>query len=150
MKLKHAGLTGQIIKAYYEVYNQLGYGFLEKVYENALIYFLRKHGIQAEQQRRLKVYYEGFMVGDYFADIVVENKIIVELKAAEKISKAHTAQLINYLKATYCEVGLVLNFGPEPDFKRRFFENENKPHLKESAETSPIRSIRGLSESEDQ
>src|SRR5262245_51749404 len=97
--LKHAELTEIIIGAFYAVYNTLGYGFLEKVYENAMLLELAKRGLQAKQQERLLVYYNGQMVGEYFADIVVEGKIILELKAAEELSEAFTAQLMNYLKA---------------------------------------------------
>ena len=136
MQLKHAALTNQIIGAYYEVYNQLGYGFLEKVYENAMAHLLRERGLKVEQQRRLKVYFNGHVVGDYFADMIVNDKVILELKAAEEISKAHTAQLMNYLKATRCEVGLLLNFGPKPAFERRYFRNANKPNLKKNPRES--------------
>lgn len=124
MALKHAELTQKIIGAYYAVYNELGYGFLEKVYENALVHELRKHGLSVVQQQRIQIEYDGVAVGDYIADIIVENKIILELKAAEAISPAHTAQLINYLRATYCEVGFVLNFGPKAEYERRYFSND--------------------------
>jgi GxxExxY protein len=124
--LAHQELTDTIINAFFTVYNALGYGFLEKVYENALLHELRKRGLQVEAQRRLLVYYDGVVVGEYFADLLVEGKIILELKAAEAIEESHTAQLVNYLKATRCEVGFVLNFGPEPKFERRYFSNQRK------------------------
>ncbi|MBL7164685.1 MAG: GxxExxY protein [Anaerolineales bacterium] len=117
----HQELTSTIINAFYKVYNQLGYGFLEKVYENALVFELKKRGLRVQQQVPIKVRYEGNIVGEYFADILVEGKVIIELKAAENISEGHKAQLINYLKATEIEVGLILNFGPKPTFKRKVF-----------------------------
>lgn len=124
--LEHEGLTAQIIKAFYKVYNTLGFGFLEKVYENALSVELRRSGFVVAQQQPLRVYYEGELVGDYYADVVVDNTVIIELKAAEAITEAHEAQLLNYLKATEIEVGLLLNFGPKPEFKRKVYANERK------------------------
>lgn len=103
-KLLHSEITGQIIKSFYEVYNTLGYGFLEKVYENALAFELRKAGLTAEQQRPIIVRYKGIAVGEYFADIFVNEIILVELKTTEKIVKAHEAQLLNYLHATEIEL----------------------------------------------
>ena len=111
IELLHRETTDQIIKAFYKVYNALGYGFLEKVYENALVIELREIGFQVEQQKSLKVHYGRHLVGEYFADLVVEEKVILELKAAETIIQAHAAQLQNYLRATEIEVGLLLNFG---------------------------------------
>jgi GxxExxY protein len=132
MALKHAELTKQIINAFYIVYNSLGYGFLEKVYRNALAHELTKRGLNVQVEAKIIVFYQGVIVGEYFADLVVEDKIILELKAAEAISSAHLAQLTNYLQATVYEVGLVLNFGPKPTFERRFYSNENKIHLKQN------------------
>jgi GxxExxY protein len=129
----HEQLTSQIIAAFYAVYNTLGYGFLEKVYENALIYELRKRGLSVKQQVPIQVYDEGQAVGEYFADLLVNDLIILELKVADEIVKAHEAQLVNYLKATNLEVGLVLNFGPKPEFKRKIFSNTRKPSLKGNA-----------------
>lgn len=127
---KHSDLTGQIIKAFYNVYNYLGYGFLEKVYENAMIIELLKMGLHCEKQKPIKVRYYDKEIGDYFADIVVEDKVILELKAAECLMEEHECQLINYLKATDIEVGLLLNFGKEPEFKRKvltaLYKNHNK------------------------
>ena len=122
----HEEITGAIIKAFYTVYNTLGYGFLEKVYENALVYELTKLGLKVCQQMPIKVYYAGQLVGEYFADLVVEGCVIVEIKAAESLHPAHAAQLLNYLKATEIEVGLLLNFGPKPEFARRIFTNDRK------------------------
>jgi len=124
--LLHADLTEVILKAFYTVYNTLGYGFLEKVYENALLLELRRRGLRVHQQVPIKVYYAGQVVGEYFADLLVEDKVIVELKAAEALSPAHEAQLLNYLKATGISVGLVLNFGPRPEFRRKVFTHASK------------------------
>lgn len=124
--LKHSDLTDKIIKAYYDVYNQLGYGFLEKVYENALLIELRKKGLFCVAQLPIEVFYEEQKVGQYFADILVEDSVILEIKAAESLVEEHEAQLINYLKATELEIGLLLNFGKKPEFKRKIFSNENK------------------------
>jgi GxxExxY protein len=121
---KHSDLTEKIIKAFYKVYNTLGFGFLEKVYENAMFIELRNMGLFVEKQRRVKVFYEGNLVGDYCADLAVEEKVIVELKAAEALCEDHEFQLINYLKATEIEVGLLLNFGKKPEFRRKIFSNE--------------------------
>ena len=122
----HSDITGQIINAFYKVYNTLGSGFLEKVYENALVIELNSMGLHAIQQKSIKVYYEGQKVGDYFADIIVNNQVILETKAARCLEGSHKAQLINYLKATDKEIGLLLNFGEKPDFKRVIFTNDRK------------------------
>jgi len=125
-ELLHKELTNKIINCFYTVYNTLGFGFLEKVYENSLMIELNKQGLGAEKQKPIKVYYSGIIVGEYFADIVVEDNIIIELKAAEFIIEEHELQLINYLKATDKEIGLLLNFGKKPEFKRKIFTNERK------------------------
>ncbi|MCK4374605.1 MAG: GxxExxY protein, partial [Candidatus Brocadiae bacterium] len=106
----------------YKVYNALGHGFLEKVYENALALELRKVGLGVEQQYPAAVRYEGELVGDYVADLVVDGKVIVEVKAVRALENVHEAQLIHYLKATGIEVGLLLNFGPKMEIKRRIFD----------------------------
>ena len=124
--LLHKEITSEIINAFYTVYNTLGYGFLEKVYENALVFELEKRGLKAQTQFPIEVYYEGKIVGKYFADLLVADTVIVELKAAEKLIAAHETQLINYLKATDIEVGLLLNFGKEAKYKRRVFSKQNK------------------------
>jgi len=110
---KYSEITEKIINAFYKGYNTLGYGFLEKVYENALFIDLVAMGLLVEKQKQIKVYYEGKEVGEYFADLAVERSVIVELKTAETLCKEHELQLINYLKATEMEVGLLLNFGKE-------------------------------------
>ena len=122
----HKHLTGEIIKAFYDVYNELGYGFLERVYQNALFIELKQRGFDVEAQKKISVYYKEQLVGDYFADIIVNNKVILELKAAEYIIDEFEYQLINYLKSTDCEVGLLLNFGKEPEFSRKIFSNAKK------------------------
>jgi len=126
---KHADLTEKIIGAFFTVYNRLGYGFSEKVYENALVLELRKLGLQVEQQKPIAVYYDGQVVGEYFADIVVSGGVILELKAVRQLLKEHEAQLLNYLKATAVEVGILLNFGPESDFRRKVYDNDRKGPL---------------------
>lgn len=120
---KHSDLTEQIIKAFYKVYNTLGYGFLEKVYENALFIELESIGLNVKKQEPIKVYYEEREVGVYFSDLIVSDIIIVELKTAESLSEEHESQLINYLKATDIEVGLLLNFGKKPEVKRKVYSN---------------------------
>ncbi len=124
--LKYGELTGEILNAFYTVYNRLGFGFLERVYENALAYELRKRGLRVTQQAPITVRYDAIVVGEYFTDILVDGKVIVELKTAERISEAHVAQLVNYLKATGIEVGLLLNFGPKPEFRRKIFTQSKK------------------------
>ncbi len=123
VELLQKELTSKILNAFFHVYNQLGYGFLEKVYENALAHELRKRGHTVTQQMSIAVYYDGVQVGEYFADLLVDRLVIVELKAAESISKQHQTQLMNYLKATQIEVGLLLNFGPKPEFRRLVASN---------------------------
>jgi len=129
-KFLHAELTEGIIGCFYNVYNSLHYGFLEKVYENALKFELEKAGYKVEAQRRIEVFYEGRVVGEYFADLIVNDKVILELKAADCICEQHVAQLFNYLRATNIEVGLLLNFGKQPELARRVFLNSNKKSIK--------------------
>lgn len=126
MTLLHEEITSEVIRAFYKVYNTLGYGFLEKVYENALAYELGSRGFAVRQQMPIRVYYEGQLVGDYYADLVVGGAVIVELKAADALHPDHEAQLLNYLKATDIEVGLLANFGPKPTFVRKVFTNDLK------------------------
>ncbi len=122
--LKHSEITGKVIKAFYKVYNTLGYGFLEKVYENAMLIELKKMGLKCSNQLPVIVYYDDLIVGDFVADILVEELVIVELKAIEALASIHETKLVNYLKATELEVGLLLNFGPKPVFKRRILTQE--------------------------
>jgi len=122
----HAEITEKILKAFFIVNETLGYGFLEKVYENAIKIVLIKMGLKVEQQKNIKVYFDGNEIGDYYADLIVEDLVIVELKAAESLCSEHEAQLINYLRATKIEVGLLLNFGKKAEFKRKIFTNDYK------------------------
>lgn len=125
--LKHSEITDKILHAFLKVvYPGLGYGFLEKVYENALVIVLRQMGLQVEQQASVLVHFAGHIVGEYFADLLVEGCVIVELKAVQSIAPEHEAQLLNYLRATPYEVGLLLNFGPKPAFRRKVFDNDRK------------------------
>jgi len=123
---KHSDVTDKIIKAFYIVYNRLGYGFLEKVYENSMMIELAKIGLNVRKQIPIKVHYDGIDVGNYFADLIVEDVIIVELKAEGGIIEEHEAQLTNYLKATEIEVGLLLSFGKSAQIKRKVFSNQYK------------------------
>ena len=124
--MKHQEITEQIIKAFYKVYNTLGYGFLDKVYENALSIELIEMGYKVERQKRVMVYYRDHIVGDYCSDLTVENVVICELKTHERLSEENESQLINYLKATNIEVGLLLNFGKKPELRRKIYDNEKK------------------------
>jgi len=121
--LLHRELSERVIEAFYSVYNVLGYGFLEKVYENALLIELEKTGVMVKAQSPIQVFYDGKVVGEYFADLLIEDCIIVEIKAAKNLASEHEAQLLNYLKATGIEVGLLLNFGPNPEIRRKAFDN---------------------------
>ena len=125
MRLLYKDLTDQILKAFFKVYNELGYGFLEKVYENALAYELSLMGMDVQKQYPIKVYYKDKKVGEYFADILVDDTIILELKATP-IKEMHEFQLLHYLKATDIELGLLLSFGKEARFVRKIFENRYK------------------------
>jgi len=126
----HKELTEKIIRAYYNVYNELGFGFLEKVYENALLIELRRQGLNAECQISIKVFFDGFEVGNYYADILVNDLVILELKAVSTLVSEHEFQLVNYLRATNKEIGLLLNFGEKAKFKRKIFTNDRKRNFK--------------------
>lgn len=123
---KHSDITEKILAAFYAVYSALGYGFLEKVYANVLKIELEKRGLKVGREFEIKVYYEGQVVGEYFADLIVADAVIVEIKATKSLAQEHEAQLLNYLKATPYEVGLLINFGPKPEQKRRSFDNDRK------------------------
>jgi GxxExxY protein len=123
---KYSAITDKIIAAAYAVYNVLGYGFLEKVYENALYYEIQKNGLNVRQQSPIQVIYDQNLVGDYYADLVVAGKVIVELKAVSALDPIHEVQLVNYLKATGIEVGLLINFGQKLVIKRRVFSRDKK------------------------
>lgn len=126
MEYLHKDFTDKIIKAFYTVYNSLGFGFLEKVYENAMMIELCSLKMKCEKQKPIDVYYKEKKIGEYFADVIVQDSGIVELKAAEGLVEEHEAQLLNYLKATEIEVGLLLNFGKTQQIKRKIFENRLK------------------------
>ncbi|MCK5050282.1 MAG: GxxExxY protein [Candidatus Cloacimonetes bacterium] len=126
--MKYENITEKIIKSFYNVYNTLGYGFLEKVYENAMILDLRKASLNCENHIPIKVYYHNEIIGEYFADVLVEKKIIIELKAIKQLTKQDEAQLLNYLSSTKIEVGLLLNFGEQPEIKRKIFDNKLKKY----------------------
>ena len=124
--MKHEALTNQAICCFYNVYNKLGYGFLEKVYEKALLIELATAGLSAQAQSPIEVRYENQVVGEYFADLLVEGAVIIEVKATRGLTVENEAQLLNYLKATDIEVGLLVNFGPKPEVKRKVFDNDRK------------------------
>ncbi len=126
---KHSDLTSQIIKLAYYVYDYLGYSFVESVYEKSLAKKLREVGFIVETQKHIKVYFEEEIVGDFKADVTVNNCVIIELKAVEKIHPKHEVQLVNYLKSTEIEVGLLINFGEELQIKRRVFSNDRKRNM---------------------
>jgi GxxExxY protein len=128
----HKEVTEAVIKSFYKVYNTLGYGFLEKVYENALAIELQKAGLQCQQQQQIIVYYEHQEIGLYFADLVVENCVVIELKTVEALTSNHEYQLLNYLKATEIEIGLLLNFGQYPQIVRKIYTNNRKNWLPKS------------------
>ncbi|MBK8195055.1 MAG: GxxExxY protein [Lewinellaceae bacterium] len=123
MTYLHQDLTDRIIQCFFKVYNHLGFGFLEKVYQNALFYEIQRAGMKTEAQKPIKVFYDTLLVGEYYADLVVNDLVILELKAAESIALEHELQLINYLKATDMEIGLLLNFGQKPGIRRKIFSN---------------------------
>ena len=124
---KYKEQTKKIFKIFYRVSNKLGYGFLEKIYENAMmIEFRRENTPAVPQYYAIKVVYQNEVVGEYFADILVDDKVIVEIKASRNLALESEAQLLNYLKATDKEVGLLLNFGPKPEIKRKVFDNLRK------------------------
>jgi GxxExxY protein len=124
--LKHSSITDAIIGAFYEVYNEMGQGFLESVYREALAYMLTAKGFSAEQEKAVTVRFRGKTVGIFRTDLLVHNSVIVELKCARALDSAHEAQLLNYLKATEFEVGMLLNFGHRPQFRRMLLDNLHK------------------------
>jgi len=134
--LLHKDLTDTIIACFYQVYNDLGYGFLERVYQNALYYALVDEGLECETEKPIKVYHNGRVVGDYRADLLVENCVLVEMKTSEELCPANEKQLINYLKATNIEVGLLLNFGKKNNLKEKYFQmtgNRNRTRITQMA-----------------
>ena len=126
VEFKHGELTQKIIAVFYEVYNELGHGFAESVYEKSMHIALRDAGLLVQHKHPITVLFRNQNVGDFEADLLVEKLVLLELKSARAIDPAHDAQLLNYLRATPIEVGLLLNFGPKPEFKRLAYDNQRK------------------------
>jgi len=131
--LRHGHITEAIIGGFYEVYNELGHGFLESVYREALACELASKGLRAEREKAIKVQFRNQIVGVFRTDLVVEDAVIIELKCARTIDRMHEAQLLNYLKATDYEVGLLLNFGYRPQFRRMFLSSPEKQRRGQAA-----------------
>ena len=125
-KYKHSHLTEAIIGVFFDVYNELGFGFLESVYRNAFRLVLLEKGLAVQDEVPISVYFRGNNVGHFKADLVVNNLVLLELKTAETLVSAHEAQVLNYLRATSLELGILFNFGPKPQIKRLLFDNERK------------------------
>ncbi|MDD5540290.1 MAG: GxxExxY protein [Candidatus Neomarinimicrobiota bacterium] len=123
---KYQEITEKIIKGFYETYNELGNGFLEVIYEKALTMVLSKMGLTVESQKPVEVFFRKRMIGQFYVDMVVDGKVIVELKAVRHLLPEHESQILNYLKATQYEVGLLLHFGLKPEIKRFLFDNSRK------------------------
>lgn len=134
---KHSDLTDMIIGVFYDVYNELGFGFLESVYRNALKLALIEKGLAVEAEKAISVYFRGMRVGDFRADLIVNGLVLLELKTAEAIAMAHEAQVLNYLRSTDLELGLILNFGPKPQVRRLLFDNERKQRRAQQDEDAP-------------
>ena len=134
-KYFHKELTDRIIKAFYNVYKELGFGFLENVYQNALYFELINNQLKVEAQKAIKVYYQNQLVGNYKADLIVNDIIILELKAVDILLEEHELQLINYLKATNIEIGLLLNFGKKTEIRRKIFTNDRKNNILHTDDT---------------
>ena len=126
--MKYEDLTEEIIKVFYKVYNTLGYGFLEKIYEKAMIMEYDKLRVKYINQSPIEVYYEGEIIGEYIADFIIEDKVLVEIKAIKQLSQQDENQLLNYLTATTFEVGLLLNYGTKPEIKRKVYDNDLKKY----------------------
>lgn len=127
---KYADLSEKIVGVFYAVHGELGYGFSEKVYEKAFVIALREAGFKVDEQIALKVFYHGQLIGEYIADLLVNDVILIELKAVSQIAEEHEAQLLSYLKASEIEVGYVMNFGKSATFKRKVFDNIRKGSLR--------------------
>jgi GxxExxY protein len=139
---KQSELTEKIIGLFYKVYNELGYGFSERVYENALALELKNEGFTTDQQKPICVNYAGVVIGEYFADILVNDSVILELKAVKQLLPDHEVQLLSYLKASPIEVGLLLNFGPKAETKRKVFDNALKGSLSwVQNKNEPVKSV---------
>jgi GxxExxY protein len=123
---KHAEVTEKIIGVFFQVFNELGFGFLECVYEQAMAIALAEAGLDVKRQISIPVWFRGQQIGDFKADMLIERNVLLELKAVRTIDLAFEKQLLNYLRATDIEVGLLLNFGHKPEFRRLVFENTRK------------------------
>jgi len=123
---KHGDVTDRILREFYDVYNELGGGFLESVYQSALALALRQSGLKIMSQVDLPVHFRGQVVGDFRADLIVDEIVLLELKAAQTLDRIHETQVLNYFRATSIEVALLLNFGPKPQFKRFLLDNQQK------------------------
>jgi len=134
---KHSELTDAIIGVFYDVYNELGFGFLESIYRKALCMALIEKGLRVESEVATSVFFRGEKVGDFRADLIVNQIVLLELKTAEKIVRAHEAQVLNYLRSTTLELGLILNFGPQPQIRRLVLDNARKPLRGRHALSSP-------------
>jgi GxxExxY protein len=141
--LKYEKLTERVIGIFYEVYNELGFGFLESVYREAMLLALRQAGLQVAKEVPIDVYFRGQLIGKFFVDLWVEAVLLLELKSCRCLDSAHEAQLLNELRATDAEVGLLLNFGPKPDFKRLVFDNSRKRRLSQNKEENFAADERG-------
>ncbi len=128
-ELRYGKTTGLLIQAFYDVYNKLGYGFLERVYQNSMAIAARRLGLNIKNKHDIEVYFEGQVVGEYEADLIADDAVIVELKAGRALAPEHEAQLLNYLKATHYEVGLVFNFGVQAEYRRKILDNSRKGDL---------------------
>lgn len=126
---RHSELTGKILGAFFELHKELGFGFSEKVYESALEVLLTELGLIVERQKDIFVYFHGKIIGEYKADMIINGVVLLEIKSVEKLIDAHDAQLLNYLKATEIEVGLLLNFGRQAEFRRKIYDNPRKGSL---------------------
>ena len=126
---RHSELTGKILGAFFQVQKELGFGFSEKVYEGALEILLLELGMSVARQQDINVFYHGKIVGEYKADLIVNGIVLLELKSVDKLIDAYEAQLLNYLKATEIEIGLLLNFGREAEFRRKIYDNPRKGSL---------------------
>jgi len=138
--LKYTHVTEKIIGTFYDVYNELGYGFLESVYEESLVIALRQAGLMVDRQVPVPVWFRNQKVGEFRVDITVEEWVLLELKCAKSLDPAHEAQILHYLKSTNIEIGLLLNFGAKPQFRRLLFDNERK-----KIRENPCKSVAGVS-----
>jgi GxxExxY protein len=142
--LVESDVTEAVIGGFFDCYNQLGIGFLESVYEGGLEILLADAGLDVRRQEKISVWFRGREIGHFRADLIVNNRVLIEIKRAKRIHPRHKAQLINALKATRMEIGLLLNFGPRPQFKRVLLTNDRKPNLppaRSPIQPEPIRAV---------